>query len=149
MKDEGRSPDVVVRLGTGRHVETADSFQEVLRIERRVTQEDLMTVMCAPEVQSAQLGAFLRIAVDVGYRSFSFVCAHNEETFRPIMGALTRVRLSAVKASAASVPGRRLDIDGESVAKVSLRDYGTFGDLARRMAELRRADQQVVLDLSP
>jgi hypothetical protein len=89
------------------------------------------------------------VAKGAGYRVFSFACVHNEETHRPILGSVARMHLTAVNASVESAARREVDRDKEVAANVSLSHYPTFGDLARRMAELRLASKQVILDLSP
>jgi hypothetical protein len=57
------------------------------------------------------------------------------------------LHVTGINVSLASAAGQ--DAVGERSARVSLRDYPTFGDIAHRMAELRLAGKQVILDLSP
>ena len=156
LKSEGEDApdDVVVQVTSSSPMGTAEDPRETFRLARLndsllhpASAHDILNVACAPEVQSAQLGRFLRIAMEVGYRSCSFACAHTEEIHRPIFGLLTRLHVTGINVSLASAAGQ--DAVGERSAKVSLRDYPTFGDIAHRMAELRLAGKQVILDLSP
>jgi hypothetical protein len=154
-KDE-HSGDVVVRVSESRAIESANLLRENLRIERLNNPllhpsgpNDILSVFCAPEVQSARLRTLLMVAKDAGYRVFSFACVHNEEIHRPVLGSATRVHLTAVNASLESTFRREVDGDKEVAATVSFSHYSNFGDLARRMAELRLASKQVILDLSP
>ena len=59
------------------------------------------------------------------------------------------MHLTAVHVALHDAPGQELDGDKGSNATVSLGHYSTFGELARRIAELRLASKQVILDLSP
>jgi hypothetical protein len=154
MRNDGHSDDVVVRVSSSGPIETTDALRERLRIERLnnpllhpAGPHDILAVFCAPEVQVARLGALLSIAKDAGYRVFSFACVHNEETHRPILGSVARMHLTAVNASVESGARRESEYNGESVTIVYLGHHQTFSDLARRMAELRLVDQQVILDL--
>jgi hypothetical protein len=79
-----------------------------------------------------------------GYHTASFVFTKRETLDRPILGRVTRVQTSSVRATlitAAAPP----ETDEATVVKASA--FRTWGDLARRLVELRRSGDEVAIEI--
>ena len=167
MVDEPQSPtlkgpDEIVRaplLWFGKQLVTLDGyvsdpghFEDYLRVGKQNYRSlnpgagwrGSVDVLAAGQIPMDQLVSYLRAAARADYHSVYFVFAKRESLARPILGPLTRVQASAARVTLAASFGEAL---GDDVTLVKARTFRTYGELAVRLVELRRAGQKVGLNI--
>ena len=105
-------------------------------------------VLCSARVDTRSLAGYLKAVRVARYRHPTFVFTRRQDQVRPILGKLSRVFATGARATLADEE----DDDGDAAEApesevLRLDAFETYGDLARRSVELRRAGSEVSLVL--
>jgi hypothetical protein len=147
-----RSPILQLSRGgawlDGRPV-AVEEFGDALRITRQTYRllrpgeryAGVFLVLAASDTPTGILAAYLTAAAEAGTAHPLFTFTRRESQDRPMLGPLTRVLASAASATVL--------IEGEEPAEgtvlVRASDHARYGELARRLVELRLAGEDVAL----
>jgi hypothetical protein len=106
-----------------------------------------INILCSSEIETAFLARYLQVAQRAGYLHPTFVFTKRDEMVRPILGKQTRVFATGARAVLMPTRNEGEDLEVPSAEPLRLDAFKTFGELARRLVELREADADVVLVL--
>jgi hypothetical protein len=102
-------------------------------------------VLWPADAPMRSLRSYLAAAANSGYHNPIFTFTERETQQRPILGTLTRVLTSAARATVQTdPPATAIEPD---VATLQADEFSTYGQLARRLVDLRRDGKRVWLRL--